>query len=309
MNSPPFASIIVPAFNAESHIQDCLFSLMQMDYPPERREILVVDNGSTDNTAQLIKKFPVQYLYESNRGVSAARNKAIQSSSGEILAFTDSDCLVSKSWLSRIVSSFHDAAVGGVAGEIVAHIPITPAERYAARVRHLSPQKYLLRPHLPFAVFANLAFRKEIFERIGLLDENFKCAGESTDFCTRFFRQTGKQLKFIPEALVFHRHRKSVWSFCKQQWNYGRSHALLCRKYGELSWTWRHSMLANRDLLNSAWSLVKSSTQRKKEDTDFYYFEFLKKSSERLGFIRENLFGRKSIFKNAGQPRAIQSYE
>ena len=65
----PFISVIVPALNEEQNIRECLVSLLEADYPPERREILVVDNGSTDRTAEIVKSFPVRYLREERRGV------------------------------------------------------------------------------------------------------------------------------------------------------------------------------------------------------------------------------------------------
>jgi GT2 family glycosyltransferase len=266
-----------------------------LDYPPERREILVIDNGSRDSTAEIIKSLPVCYLSEMRRGVSSVRNKGIRVSRGEIVTFTDADCVVSKRWLREVIQAFDEPGVGGVAGEIVAHLPQTPAERYAARIRHLSPQLYLSRPKLPFAVFANLAFRRDVFDRIGLLDETFLSAGESTDFCTRFLRETGLKLKYAPKAVVFHSHRKTARGFFKQQWNYGRSHALLYIKYRqEIPWGLRQSILAYRDLTASAWTLAKSvlnvhNGNQEREDFYFHYFEFLKKLAERLGFIRESI--------------------
>jgi glycosyltransferase involved in cell wall biosynthesis len=289
----PFVSVIIPVLNGEQTIEDCLFSLLRMDFPPERQEILVVDNGSTDRTAEIVKRFPVRYLWEERKGAPCARNKGIKASRGEILAFTDGDCIVSQGWLREMVQPFAEESVGGVAGEVVACPPRTPAERYAARVRHLSPQKYLSRPLLPFAVFANLAFRRDVFGRIGLLDEAL-FQGDSTDFCTRFLRGTGLQLKYAPKAVVFHRHRRTAWGFFRQQWNYGRGHALLYIKYRrEIPWGWRQSVLAYRDLAKSAWALAETglrySFQGGQEDFYFYYFQFLKKLAERGGFIRQSL--------------------
>ena len=76
-SSLPFVSVIVTALNDETLIKDCLVSLLGMDYPRERQEILVVDNGSTDRTAEIIKSFPVRYLWEGRRGKSYARNQGI----------------------------------------------------------------------------------------------------------------------------------------------------------------------------------------------------------------------------------------
>ena len=292
----PFVSVVIPVLNGERTIKDCLVSLLQADYPPERREILVVDNGSTDRTAEIVKTLPVRYLREERRGCSAARNRGIQASQGEIIASTDADCMVSRGWLRELVRAFDEEGVGGVAGEVYAYPPKTPAERYAARVRSLSPQKYLSRPLLPFAAFPNLAFRRDVFDRIGLLDETVTL-GESTDFCTRFLRGTGLKLKYVPNAVVFHRHRSSAWEFFKQQWTRGRGHAQLYIKYRrEIPWGWRQSVLAYRDIARAVGALVRSGLRysrnrgaRQREDFYFCYFEFLKKLAERLGFIRQSL--------------------
>lgn len=289
----PFVSVIIPALNEEKTIRDCIVSLLKMDYPADRREFVVVDNGSTDRTAEIINSFTVRYLQEDQRGVAHARNTGIRASRGEIVAFTDADCVVSRGWLRDLVQAFGRDDVGGVAGEIVAYPPQTPAEWYAARVRHLSPQKYLARPLLPFAAFANLAFRREVLDRIGPLDETIPL-GESTDYCTRFFKQTAMELKYAPKAVVFHHHRSTTWGFVKQQWKYGRGHAQLYIKYRqELPWGWRQSVLAYQDLARATWALAKSSLRYgfrgDREDFYFCYFEFLKKLAERLGFIRESL--------------------
>lgn len=288
MSSTPLLSIIVPVRNGADSIGSCLTSLAAADYPADRREIVVVDNGSTDRTAEIVRGFPVRYVTApERRGAPAARNVGIRAAQGEILAFTDADCVVTKGWLRAIARAFERPDVGAVAGEILPYPPRTPAERYASRVRHLSPQRYLARPRLPFAVFANLAFRREVFDRIGLLDEKL-FQGDSTDFCTRFLRGTGSKLEYVPQAVVFHRHRATTWDFLAQQWNYGRGHALLYIKYRqEIPWGWRQSVLAYRDLARSAGALLASGLRR--EEVGLRYFEFLKRVAERLGFIRQSL--------------------
>jgi GT2 family glycosyltransferase len=291
----PFVSVIIPVLNGEKTIGDCMASLLRTDYPPERHEILVVDNGSTDRTAEIVKNLPVQYLREERRGAPAARNTGIKASRGELVAFTDADCVVTRGWLGELVRTFDEDRVGGVAGEIFPYPPNTSAERYAARVRSLSPQKYLSRPLLPFAVFANLAFRRDVFDRVGHLDEAITMGAEATDFCTRFLRGTGLKLKYAPNAVVFHRYRATARRFFKQQWNYGRGHALLHIKYRrEIPWSWRQSVVAYREVARAAGALVVSGLHYglrggRAEDVYFSYFNFLKKLAERLGFIRESL--------------------
>lgn len=287
-------SIVVPVHNGERTLRDCLASLLAVDFPCERREIIVVDNGSTDRTSEIIESFRVRRLHESRRGASQARNAGIVASRGEIVAFTDADCVVSRGWLKGLIDAFADANVEGVAGEIVAYPPATAAERYAARIRHLSPQKYLRRPILPFAVFANLAFRREVFGRVGLLDEAMT-AGESTDFCTRFRRSNQLGLVYAPRAVVFHRHRQTAAGLFRQQWNYGRGHALLYIKYGqEIPWGWRQSALAYADLGKAIVALGTSVLRLGggpawRDQIAFCYLDCVRKVAERLGFARQAL--------------------
>jgi GT2 family glycosyltransferase len=295
MASSPLVSVIIPVRNGGDSIRSCLTSLAGVDYPADRREIVVVDNGSTDKTAEIVRGFPVRYVTAfERRGAPAARNAGIRAAQGEILAFTDADCAVTRGWLRAMVQAFEAPEVGAVAGEILPYPPKTAAERYASRIRHLSPQKYLARPRLPFAVFANLAFRRTVFDRIGLLDEHL-IQGDSTDFCTRFVRGTGLKLAYVPQAIVFHRHRATTWDFLAQQWNYGRGHALLYIKYrDEIPWGWRQTLQAYRDLGRAAGALAASGFRpgrdtRRREEISFRYFELLKRIAERLGFIRQSL--------------------
>ena len=295
MSGLPSASVVVPVRNGARTLDACLASLVRLDYPGELFEILVVDNGSTDGTGRIIERFPVRRLEEPRRGASRARNAGILASQGAILAFTDADCVVSRAWLRAMVEPFGRPDVGGVAGEIVGFPPQTPAERYATRVRHLSPQKYLSRPVLPFAVFANLAFRRRVFRQIGLLDPNL-IHGESTDFCTRFLRQTGQGLGYAPRAVVFHRHRPTAWGLFRQQWNYGRGHALLHAKYrDEIPWGWRQSLSAYRGLGRATGRLMAAGlrypVRRNSADLSFHYLDFLRRLAERLGSLRETLVG------------------
>jgi GT2 family glycosyltransferase len=264
-----------------------------VDYPADRREVLVVDNGSTDATSRILDGFPVRRVGEPRRGAAHARNAGILATRGEIVAFTDADCVVTRGWLRAIVDAFETESVGGVAGEIAGYPPETPAERYASRIRHLSPQRYLSRPVLPFAVFANLAFRRDVFDRIGLLDPAL-AHGESTDFCTRFLRGSGLELRYAPRAVVLHRHRRTAGEFFRQQWNYGRGHALLSIKYrDEAAWGWRQSAAAYRELARAAARLGAAGLRRgcrsQGEEFELRYFDFLTRLAERLGSAREAL--------------------
>lgn len=95
----PLVSVVVAAPDAEGELDRCLASLLDIDYPAGRYELLIVDNGSRDRTAEIVKRFPVRNLDEPRSRVSHARNAGIRASRGDVVAFTDPDCLVSKQWL------------------------------------------------------------------------------------------------------------------------------------------------------------------------------------------------------------------
>jgi glycosyltransferase involved in cell wall biosynthesis len=286
----PFVSVVVPALDEEATIATCLDSLLRTDYPPDRREFIVVDNGSTDRTAEIIRRAPVRYLLETRRGTARARNRGIEASRGEILAFTDADCVATTGWLRGLVSGFAADGVGAVAGDVLPLPPRTAAQRYAARARHLSPYRYLRRPTFPFAVTANLAVRREVFSKIGLLDPDSPRGGECADFCTRLRRHTGMRIEVAPRAPVFHRYRESARALFRQHFGYGQGHAYLYEKYrAEIPWTWREALHVHGDLARTAGTAAAVGLRRvgrraSRSDVEFHSFELLRKLALRLGF-------------------------
>ncbi len=99
----PSVSVIIPAYNAQTTISNCLKSIKETNYPSSKIEIIVVDNGSTDATAEIAGQYASTILIEPNVNVGGLRNIGASNSTGEILAFTDSDCLVSRDWLKAAV--------------------------------------------------------------------------------------------------------------------------------------------------------------------------------------------------------------
>jgi glycosyltransferase involved in cell wall biosynthesis len=225
----PFVTVVVPVRDGERTLRDCLASLLASDYPPSRREIVVVDNDSKDRTAEIIQDFPVRFAREKRRGASAARNRGIELSQGEILAFTDADCVVSRGWLSELVRGFESEAVGVVAGEVMAFPPSTAAERYMAK-RVPCWQRANLDAPRPGIVTASIAVRKAVFRQIGLFDPNLTRA-QDTDFGWRFFRACPLGLRYSPRAVVLHRHRATTSEFFRHQAVWGYGGAVISSKY------------------------------------------------------------------------------
>ncbi len=109
-------SVIVPAYNAGKTIGDCLRALARQSLDAADYEVIVVDDGSRDDTAEIVKTFPVRYLHQENKGPAAARNYGSREARGEIILFTDSDCVPSRDWIAEMAKPFDDPEVVAVKG-------------------------------------------------------------------------------------------------------------------------------------------------------------------------------------------------
>jgi glycosyltransferase involved in cell wall biosynthesis len=217
----PFVSVVIPVRNGVALIGDCTDSVLAGDYPPERREILVVDNGSTDGTAAAIRSRPVTYLHEPRPGASNARNRGIAAARGEIIAFLDGDCIASPGWLTALTHPFADPDVGCVAGEL-GHAPAsTAAERQATRMFG-SWQRFGVSADPPYAITANAAYRRSVLDEIGHFDPRMTRA-QDVELGLRFSELSPLRLAYAEEALARHRHHSTHRGFFRQQlgWSYG----------------------------------------------------------------------------------------
>ena len=223
----PFVSIIVPVYNASITLSLCLESILKLDYPSDRHELIVVDNGSKDETPEIAQKFGARVLYETSKQSSyAARNKGIIEAKGQLLAFTDSDCVVTPGWLKHLIQYWDDTSIGCFAGEVEAYKPETLLEKFADRSGILRQNVTLKCPYLPYTQTANSAYRSEVFEKIGLFNAELVSGGDA-DISWRMQREMGLQIKFIPDALVYHKHRANLKDLFRQFKKY---------EYGKLLW-------------------------------------------------------------------------
>lgn len=232
MSEIPFTTVVIPVRDGEEMIGDAIESVLASEFPAERREILVVDNGSTDGTAAEIRRHPVTYLFEPRPGVSNARNRGIAEGRGEVFAFIDGDCLASPAWLRELIAPFSDPGVGCVAGEL-GHAPgDSVAERQATRMLG-AWQSYAVNSNPPYAITANAAFRRSVFEEIGPFDPRMPRA-QDVELGLRFSERSRLGLAHSADALVSHRHRSTQRGFFRQQlgWSYGAG--LVAAKYHAL---------------------------------------------------------------------------
>ena len=120
----PFVSIIVPVYNGERTIGNCIESLLSLKYSHSKYEVIIVDNNSKDATLKIIQKYPVISLIEKRIQSSyATRNTGLKKATGKIIAFTDSDCIADKDWILKSVECFKDEKIGCVGGRDQKDIP------------------------------------------------------------------------------------------------------------------------------------------------------------------------------------------
>ena len=234
-------SVIIPIYNGESDLPDLIKCLQQQDYPQDLVEYLLVDNNSSDRTAQILaqtsqtaleKGITLKHLTEAKIQSSyAARNLGIRQAKYDILAFTDADCRPQKNWISELVKPFTNSQIGIVVGEIIALTGNSLLEQYAKR-KELMSQKFLLEhPFCAYGQTANIAIRKQAFVDVGLFRPHLTTGGDA-DICWRIQKESSWQLEYAPKAIISHRHRATLQTFKKQFYRYGCSNEYLHELHG-----------------------------------------------------------------------------
>ncbi|MCS7115423.1 MAG: glycosyltransferase [Nitrososphaerota archaeon] len=233
----PDISIIVPVRNGAAKIKDLLDSLMQVDYDKDKLEIIVVDGNSTDATREIVSQYPIKLTLEEKNGVNAARNTGIKKSSGEIIAFTDHDCVVSENWVKEIMKYFQDPSVGCVGGKVLRYdddlLSLYADESLVPVMRIFKKEMVISKINSPFTypVGCNFAVKREAFEKAGLFDERFKYGFDELEFAERICNR-GYKLVLTPNITVQHKHRSTLSELLRQTFRYGEGGGLLFKIKG-----------------------------------------------------------------------------
>lgn len=229
----PSISVVVPVRNGETMIGGCVASLLAQQYPADRFEIIVVDNGSTDGTAQCVADCPVLLLRCPVPGASAARNVGVRHSTAEIVAFTDADCIADPGWLRGLAAAFEDASVGAAGGPIESfvHSGRNLVELFAEDARPLRNYCSGKGEFLPYLFGANAAYRREPLLAIGGWSEGLG-TGHDVELAWRLQLRTGARIDYRPGAVIFHRHRSTWTALAHQYWTYGLGEVLLDSLFG-----------------------------------------------------------------------------
>lgn len=215
------ASVVAPVLNGAATVGDLLAALDEQIGAPPATEVIVVDNGSTDDTQAIVGRFPVTLLIETRCGPSAARNRGLQHARGEIVVFIDADGLPTRRWLAEMLKPFADPGVIVVGGRTLGYLPKTPAERFMAQMPTARLEYVFFRQQLPYVGAGNLAVRREAALAIGGWDEELLTA-EDLDFCIRLVRHFGCPILHQVDAVLFDRYRTTTEALLGQAWNHGR---------------------------------------------------------------------------------------
>ena len=211
------ASVIIPAYNAESTIGECLKALEKQSF--KDFEVIVVDDGSKDRTGEAAKGFKgVKVFSQKNAGPAKARNLGAKNAKGEIIIFTDSDCIPERKWVEEMLKPMEDSEVVGVQGtyktsqkEIVARLIQLEIEQ-----RH---EKMAKKKYIDFMGTYSAGYRRKIFLELGGFDESYPIAsGEDAEFSFRV-NEAGYKMIFNIAAVVWHKHPDNFWKYLKIKFN------------------------------------------------------------------------------------------
>lgn len=224
-------SVIIPAYNSEKTIGNCIKALQSQSiknyevvdkegsaaYISQKFEIIVVDDCSSDKTADVVKlSKTVKFFKRQHKGPASARNFGAKMARGDILLFTDSDCEPEENWIAEMAAPFKDNSVVGVSGtyrtlqkEIIARFA-----QYEIEERHL---KMVNKP-IDFIGTFSAGYRKDIFAKFGGFDESFSTsAGEDPELSFRM-AEAGHRMVFAPKAIVYHTHPNTLMKYLRQKY-------------------------------------------------------------------------------------------
>jgi len=260
-NSSSLVTIIIPIKNSERTLKKHIESLLNVNYPKDKIEVIYADGGSKDKTLEILNEFKnsnslkVEIIQLQNcKSPGEARNKALEIAKGDFVLFTDADCVLKEDWIEKIIEPFYkDEKIGCVGGEILTLTTDNgnDVERYLEFIKFLSvagrcgiydegyfppiknfyPHEVNGNIHSSFFATANLAVKREVLNKIGnkFWDE---ITGEDVDFCIRIHK-AGYKLYYKPSAIVYHIHRATLQQFRKQVYGYGYGHPLLIKKHAK----------------------------------------------------------------------------
>lgn len=214
-------TVYIPCYNAARFIEASIQALLAQTRPPD--EVLVIDDGSSDNSVELASRFPVRIIrHKKNKGLAAARNTAFANATHPLVGAIDADVLPDPTWLEYLLEHFADHRVAGVGGRLIEAHRSSPADAW--RAEQMSQDLGLERidieqpSHRRLGGFGTI-FRKEAVMSVGGYDEKYRTNYEDVDLCARLLA-AGHRLVFEPRSVAYHQRRDSIQSVIRTSWHW-----------------------------------------------------------------------------------------
>ncbi|HET7813445.1 MAG TPA: glycosyltransferase [Candidatus Baltobacteraceae bacterium] len=277
-------SIVVPVYNGADTLKTCLQSLQTQTLPRERYEIIVVDDGSSDASAQIALDAGVQLIRQPNGGAPAARNTGIAAARGTWVAFTDSDCVASRGWLAALLQAAQSVPGAlGAAGKTIGLKSQTPAARFVDLMGGLDAIRSLQHPRFPFAPTANVLYSREALEKAGGFDRRY-ATYDACDLHTRLRRAHPGAFPYEARALIMHKHRTDWRAYRKQQFYYGVGYAQFVLAHRrELPWTIARELRSLWEVACKAWRALLPAGG---DERILRQGQFVRVAAQHAGFVR-----------------------
>ncbi len=238
----PQLSIVIPSYNRANELARCLRALFLLDYPHDRLEIIVVDDASTDATPILLNALKQEagtydielrsIRHVQQQGVAISRNTGAEGAVYELIAYIDSDCVASRTWLAELVPLFRDDRIAAVGGMIRGYERRSLLGRYEDHCSSLymgtSEQQVRLEGPLTYLPTANFLVRRAVWQQLGGFAPLIQ--GEDVDFCQRVLL-SGAHIRYVPRGAVYHDYRTTLTSFLKIRAAYATAEAALLQRY------------------------------------------------------------------------------
>lgn len=231
--TPLVCSVVIPARNAAQLLPTCLAAISAQTMPSSAFEVIVVDDGSTDDTANVAQRHGATCFLQPHKGPAAARNRGANRARGRVVVFTDADCRPEPNWLETMVQALDSGEKNGVVG--VQGRYATDQQRLVARFAQAEfEDRYDLMhaaPTIDLVATYSAAYQRDIFLKVGGFDERFPQAdNEDTELSYRLVTK-GHALALAPQAVVRHQHPASLKRYLKLKFSRGYWRTQVYRLY------------------------------------------------------------------------------
>tara|TARA_B100001123_G_C15321328_1_gene1028006 strand:+ start:2412 stop:3488 length:1077 start_codon:yes stop_codon:yes gene_type:complete len=219
----PLLSTIICIYNGKKTLDAAINSLLDQNYPKDEYEIILLDDGSSDGSIDICKKYinfnkknklKITYVYQDNSGLSGARNTGIAVSKGELIAFMDQDAVADKNWLLNIKKAFSDEKTGGIGGRLNLLNDHSKVSKFINIVRFhqmFGPSEYM-----NDVIGTNMAYNRSVFYKIGGFYEMMKYRGDETNFIIRL--KQSYNISYASNAIVYHPREESFLKWLKTEY-------------------------------------------------------------------------------------------